>query len=106
MSQNNVIRRLRKAKGLTQTELASLINVSAGLISQWETGLVKEITGKTLIRLANALDSTPEMLIGISEGEKVKADDSLPTDEMRVLMLFRALSPKNREIALRLLKAL
>jgi transcriptional regulator with XRE-family HTH domain len=101
MSIGKKIRELRDSKGLSQVDLASAIGVSKGAISQWETGLVKNITGKTLLKLAKALGTTPDVLLQIGE-----LPVSLPSHEENVLNLYRALSAKHKEIAIRLLKAL
>ncbi len=108
VSQNITIRKLRKAKGLTQTELAHLVDVSPGAVSQWETGLVKNITGETLFKLVKTLDTTPDVLLGFSEvkAEAEAKKDQLRPDEERILGVYRALPSKYKEIALRLLKAL
>jgi transcriptional regulator with XRE-family HTH domain len=60
----NRLRELRKAKGLTQTQLAKLSNVSQPKISEYELGarnldLVSLAVAK---RLAKALGTTPDKL--------------------------------------------
>jgi transcriptional regulator with XRE-family HTH domain len=100
------LRKLRKAKGLTQTELAYFVDVSPGAVSQWETGLIKNITGETLFKLVKALDTTPDVLLGFCEAKGDAKAEQLRPDEKNILGVYRALSPKHKEIALRLLKAL
>jgi transcriptional regulator with XRE-family HTH domain len=45
----------RKAKGLTQRQLATLIDTDAFQVSRWERGANRP-TDATLVRLAQALD--------------------------------------------------
>lgn len=50
-------------KGLTQEVLASKIGVSRGAISQWINGITAP-KGKNLIRISDALRTTPDYLLG------------------------------------------
>lgn len=50
------IRAARKAAGLTQRKLAAEAGVTAAVVSQWETGLVKAVTAKHLHAAAITLD--------------------------------------------------
>lgn len=54
---------LRKAKGLSQEELASHIHVVRQTVSKWEKGLSVP-DADLLIRLAEALDTTVSTLLG------------------------------------------
>lgn len=69
MNDNNLaekIAKLRKEKGLTQSQLAEMINVSNKTISRWETGEgYPEIT--LLMPLAKALGVTTDYLLGITQ---------------------------------------
>ena len=49
------VRRLRKARNLTQAELAKKVRVTQGYISQLEAGAKKELGAKVALRLADAL---------------------------------------------------
>ena len=57
------IKELRKAQGMTQEQLAKLIGVTQGAISQWEEGLTHPAFSK-LRKLATALGVTMDDLIG------------------------------------------
>ena len=71
MNDNNLaekIAKLRKEKGLTQSQLAEMINVSNKTISRWETGEgYPEIT--LVMPLAKALGVKPDAAAGHSLGE-------------------------------------
>ena len=56
------IRDARKQRGITQMELAQLIKVSQGAISQWENGNSRP-TLDNLVAIANALGCKVDDLI-------------------------------------------
>lgn len=60
---SDIIRELREDKGLTQTELANILNVSRQSISGYENGLV-EPTISTLIKLADLYNCSLDYLTG------------------------------------------
>lgn len=57
----------RMKKGLTQKQLAELMNVEYATISRWETG-VNNISSNKLIQLSKILDVSVDYLLGL-EGE-------------------------------------
>lgn len=60
---SETIQAFRKAKGLSQEELAARLHVVRQTISKWEKGLSVPDAGM-LIRLAEALDTTVSALLG------------------------------------------
>ena len=56
------IKQLRVMKGLTQEELAEKSGVSRGTISALENGIDRTTTSKTLVKLAQALDTTVDRI--------------------------------------------
>ena len=60
---NTILKKLRKEKKLTQTELASKLNISQKSYSNWESGKA-EPTLDNIIKLANILDTTTDELLG------------------------------------------
>lgn len=60
------IRERRKEKGLTQTQLAELVNVDQTAISQWERGITQPRMKKCL-KLAAVLGCTLNDLLDINE---------------------------------------
>jgi putative transcriptional regulator len=59
------LKRLRKAKGLTQEELAARLNVVRQTVSKWEKGLSVP-DSEMLIELSNQLDTPVAALLGES----------------------------------------
>ena len=71
---NENIKSLRKAKGLSQEELAIKLNVVRQTLSKWETGLSVPDCDM-LIKLAEELDTTVSVLLG--ENVEVKEKNEL-----------------------------
>ena len=56
------IKELRDAMKMTQEELAEKSGVSRGTISALENGIDRTTTSKTLVKLAQALDTTVDRI--------------------------------------------
>lgn len=56
------VRRLRAARGLSQTELGAAISVTFQQIQKYEAG-TNRIAASTLVRIADALDVSPDELL-------------------------------------------
>lgn len=84
------LKALRKAKGLTQEELAARLHIVRQTVSKWEKGLSVP-DAELLIRLAEALDTTVSHLLG--------AD--IPEDEASRDRLAEQLSRINEQLAIR-----
>ncbi|MBO0365301.1 MULTISPECIES: helix-turn-helix domain-containing protein [Streptococcus] len=63
---NTVLKELRKEKKLTQTELASKLDISQKSYSNWESGKA-EPTLDNIIKLTKILDTTADELLGIDK---------------------------------------
>jgi transcriptional regulator with XRE-family HTH domain len=57
------VREIRRAKALTQTELARLAGVRQATVSRIENGLVSSVNLEVLEKLADALEVDPGFLI-------------------------------------------
>lgn len=76
------IAELRKAKGLTQKELANKVHVTDKAVSKWERGINYPDLG-LIEELATVLDTTPSILLGIEDATKEEVVTSLT--EMSVI---------------------
>jgi len=65
MSTGARIKAARKARGLTQTALAELLETTQGTVSQWERD-ERTLMPDWTVRLAVALDVTADYLLGLS----------------------------------------
>lgn len=69
MTTGDKIKALRISKGMTQEELGARIGVKKAAIHKYETGAVVNLKRSTIMKLAQALDTTPLYLIGMEEAE-------------------------------------
>ena len=63
MDMGSKIKMLRKAMGLTQTELGARVGVQKNAVSKWECGRVEGIPAATLKSLANLFDVPVSYLV-------------------------------------------
>lgn len=63
---NTVLKELRKEKKLTQTELASKLDIGQSAYAKWENGRT-EPTLDNIIKLTKILDTTADELLGIDK---------------------------------------
>jgi transcriptional regulator with XRE-family HTH domain len=68
----NIIKELRKEKGLSQQELAEAAGVRLNQIHRLEQGitLLSASTGDSLIKIAKALETTVETLLEMEQRQK------------------------------------
>lgn len=57
------VRAAREALGLTQGDLAKRMGATYATVSQWETGVTKQVKADLLLRAAKALRTTPDWLL-------------------------------------------
>jgi transcriptional regulator with XRE-family HTH domain len=83
MAEYSLAQRLRMARayrGLSQTELAKRTGLHNVQISKLERGITKEIVGSTLRALCEALNVSPQYLLGMTddiESELVTAVEAM-----------------------------
>ncbi len=63
---NTVLKELRKEKKLTQTELASKLDIGQSAYAKWENGRT-EPTLENIVKLSKILDTTADELLGIDK---------------------------------------
>lgn len=63
------IARLRRDKGMTQQELARLLQVTQPVISDYENDVIK-VSGETVIQLAQALGSSADEILGLEKSAR------------------------------------
>lgn len=89
------IRALRRARGLTQDDLALACGVSRSAVAQWETDRAGQLRGN-ITRIAEALDVSIEHLLQGSSPPVATTGD-----ELAFLRLYRACDPEDRAFLLR-----
>lgn len=64
MALGDKIRELRRAAGLTQGDLAKMLNTTKQTIGKYEQGIVSNLPLSRIVELANALNTSPAYLMG------------------------------------------
>jgi transcriptional regulator with XRE-family HTH domain len=60
---NERLKQTRTARGITKSDLAKTVGVSAPTMTDWESGEIKRIDGENLLRLSDALGVSPHWLM-------------------------------------------
>lgn len=105
MSKGERIRELRRAKGISQMDMARLLNTTKQTISKYENGIVSNIPSDKLEAMASLLNSTPEYILGWEE-EKPTVDDGLTDGQRKLIDFARSLTEEQAAVALRVLRSL
>lgn len=95
MEMGKRIKELRKAKGLTQEELAQKLGLKDSAIAKYENGRVENIKRSVIIEMAKIFECSPVYLMGLEEPESkpqtlaahFEGDDFTP-EEMEEIMQF------------------
>lgn len=96
---------LRKAKHITQEEMASYLGTTKQTISKYEKGIVTNIPSDRIEAMAVLLDTTPEFILGWDEKEKSPGKDELTEGEKMLLDLFRMVPAEKQQLVLDMIRA-
>jgi PAS domain S-box-containing protein len=88
------LREIRKAKGMTQRQLANKVDISFTYLSKIETEAMQPPRGKTIMALADALDTDADELFGLA---KKVPSQFLEHINPQVIKLIRALRDGNEQ---------
>jgi transcriptional regulator with XRE-family HTH domain len=69
---------LRRRQGLTQRELGEESGVHPNTIARLERGRLTDLPGKAVARVAKALGTTTDYLLGLTEDESGVESEALP----------------------------
>ena len=95
------IRSLRKARGMTQQELADKLHTTKQTIGKYEQGIVTNLPLSRISELAQALSTTPAYLMGWEDDKDytsnkalLKAEIENMTEEQAALLLAASRAAK------------
>lgn len=102
----NRIKILRKEKGLKQTELAAILNVTQGALSSWETGRY-DIGNNELKKMADYFGVSIDYLLGNepSENKKIPKDLKKILEDEEVTLNGRMMSAEDKEKMYKIIEA-
>ena len=87
MTTSEIIKKLRKERGLTQEQLGQIIGVQKSAIAKYESGRVENLKRSSIEKLAKFFDVSPSYLLGITDN----VDEIIPlnviTDMMSIPIL-------------------
>lgn len=94
MSENDLARKIRdlRAKhGLTLEQVAQQVGVGRSTVRKWETGLIANMRRDKIVKLAQALHTTPGYLMGWDDDDKFTQStlpsNIIPMPEMKKIPL-------------------
>ena len=90
------LKAVRKARKMTQIDLAKKIGVSKWAITSYEQGRTYPSV-ETLIKICEVLDTSSDYLLGVSDKLPIKFNmTGLSDEEVRLLLQFLNLMEQNR----------
>lgn len=70
MDMGQKIHSLRTQKGLTLEELGNMVGVGKSTVRKWETGIIANMKRDKILKVSEALETTPAYLMGWEEDDK------------------------------------
>ena len=101
----NNIKAARKAKGLTQKELAKLLHCSHTTVSKYEQGEIENMPRPRMNLLADILDISPLVLFDIEDKTKQPVANELSEVKQALINLIEGLSEGEAAVLLASLKS-
>lgn len=102
MDLKTIIANKRNELGLTLEDVAKICNVSISTVKRWESGEIVDIKRDKVVKLAQALHTTPAYIMGWEDEDKTKAEIDRENQEM--LDAYKRASPEIRAAIQRILK--
>ncbi|MBE5996579.1 MAG: helix-turn-helix transcriptional regulator [Lachnospiraceae bacterium] len=85
MEVKNIIKNRRIELGLTMKDVASMVGVSEGTISRWESGDIENMRRDKISALASVLQISPMVIMGIEDPEVTNGAKYYLNDETAAL---------------------
>ncbi|MBR2311297.1 MAG: helix-turn-helix transcriptional regulator [Oscillospiraceae bacterium] len=96
------MRDLRAKYGLTLEQVAQQVGVGKSTVRKWETGFIENMRRDKIAKLAMALHTTPDYLMGWSDTPTLTPHGTTPTTdlsntELALVQDFRALNTEGQQ---------
>lgn len=105
------IKELRKKRGLTLEQVATVVGVGKSTVRKWETGMIANMRRDKIADLARALGTTPAYLMGWKEEPTETAPSpsedikELSGGEKMLLDLFNRVPDDQKQLVLQMIRA-
>ena len=93
MTKGERIKLLREKKGITQEELAKLLNTTKQTISKYENGIVTNIPSDKLDEMIKIFDITPNYLMGWES----RVEENLDQELMEMISTYQSLDADKKK---------
>ena len=87
MDVKDILKNRRIEKQLTLDDVGRLVGVSAATISRWESGDIANMKRDKIVKLANALDISPAVIMGWNETD---SSNNIPDQDPDIRRIERA----------------
>lgn len=102
MDLKTIIANKRTELGLTLEDVAKICNVSISTVKRWESGEIVDIKRDKVVKLAQALHTTPAYIMGWEDEDKTK--EEIDRENQEILDAYNRASPEIRAAIQRILK--
>ena len=97
MEMGKKIYNLRVQKGLTLEELGNMVGVGKSTVRKWENGMIANMKRDKILKVSEALDTTPAYLLGWDEEDHANAIFLNP-EEQDYIKKYRNLDSHGKEM--------
>ena len=98
-STGEIIKELRKQKGMTQEELGKVLGVQKSAIAKYENDHVVNLKRETIEKMATLFGVKPSYILGLDQNERKPTNTAL-------IELFSKLTPDQQDTILAMMEAL
>lgn len=84
------IKQLREEKGMTLEDLGNKVGVGKSTVRKWETGMIANMRRDKIIKVADALNTSPEFLMGWEDGTSVLVEREVKLGDREEALRERA----------------
>lgn len=107
MPENDMSRKikdLRAKHNLTLEQIAQIVGVGRSTVRKWETGQIQNMRRDKIAKLAAALHTTPEFLMGWDpSADSVAPNNNLTVEESVLISKYRCLDERGKAAVMNVL---
>ena len=106
MTTGERIKDARKRLGLSAEKLTAMINVSPATVYRWEKGDIEKVPAQMLEPIADALQTTPEYLMGWEKDpDQTNEPSLLPSKKQQLFSLLSQVPDEKADQLIHILKS-